>query len=159
MPDKRLNFSDLLTSTETPKPENSQDRGVFPVLILRLRLDQGRILFSDLSRPTPYETEIFPIKITTDNFSTHEDSESPYAFTASSGEGGLIHWEGNLSVNPFRSSGRFSLTNFNRRLLYDYIQDLVQFEMTRGSASFSGAYVVGASGKDIHFYILKNKKL
>jgi uncharacterized protein involved in outer membrane biogenesis len=154
LPDKRLNFSDLFASSGTKESESNQGKGVFPVQISRLRLDQGRILFKDLSRPTPYETEIFPIKIMADNFRTREDSESPYAFSASSTEGGLIRWEGNFSVNPLRSKGRFALTNFNRRLLYDYIQDQVQFEMTRGSANFSGEYVLDASGEEVHFELI-----
>lgn len=154
LPDKKLNFSDLLTSSGAPESENNQSVGIFPIQIARLRLDQGRILFSDLSRRTPYENEIFPIKISADNFSTHEGSENPYAFTASSSEGGLIRWEGSFSVNPLHSKGRFALTDFNRRLLYEYFQDQVRFDMSRGSANFSGQYVMDARGEDVHFELI-----
>lgn len=151
LPDGRLNFSDLLASSDSQKPAQNQNKGLPPLLIFRLQVEQGRLAFSDLSRPTPFETSFFPIGITLNDFSTRKDSESPYAFNATTGEEELLSWEGNFSVNPLRSQGRFTLTNIKTRTLWKYIQDQVRFEVTSGSINLAGQYEMDAGGEAIHF--------
>jgi uncharacterized protein involved in outer membrane biogenesis len=156
LPDKTFNFADLLSSSESPAAEKGQNekRGMMPLRILRLRIYQGRIRFSDLSLPTPYKMEMFPIDISVDKFTTRKDAASPYTFTAASTQGGKIHWEGEVTLDPLRSKGHVALTDFNRRLLYEYLQDRVRFGMQRGTADLWSRYVLDASGDRIHFELL-----
>ncbi len=154
MPDGRLNFSDLFADTARPESTENQSNGIPPILIFQLFIEQGRLMFSDLSRPTPFEMQLSPIKITLNNFSTIKDRETPYAFTAVTGDGEMLSWEGRLSVNPLRSQGKFSITNFKKRTLYNYLQDQVRFEVTRGTVNLAAEYKIDASGKDIHFELI-----
>ncbi len=153
-PDGSLNFSDLLASSDVAEPPPDQSNELTPVLIFRLQIEQGRLAFSDLARPTPFKTEFFPIQITLNNFSTCKDSKSPYAFTATTGEGEILSWEGNFSVNPLRSEGRFALTGIKLRTLWKYVQHQVGFEVTSGSIDMAARYDMDASGEAFHFEVI-----
>lgn len=154
LPDGRLNVSDLLASRDQTQPAPDQTYELPPVLIFHLQIEQGRLTFSDLSRPTPFETKFFPIQLTLNNFTTSKESDSPYGFTATTGEGEILSWEGNFSVNPPSSRGRFELTGIKARTLWKYIQDQVHFEVTSGSIDLAGRYHVDASGEAVHVELI-----
>ena len=148
--DGSLNFSDLLS--KRTQSESPQDQGgeLPPVLIQRLNIEKGRLVFSDLSLPTPYEETLSPVELSLSNFSTRQGIDSPYTFTASLGEDTTFSWEGDLSINPLRSKGRFVLTGIKPRDLWKYILDLVYFEVTTGTLDVAGQYQAGVEGKNFH---------
>ncbi|MBE9582003.1 MAG: DUF748 domain-containing protein [Proteobacteria bacterium] len=154
LPDGSLNFSDLLASSDVAEPTPDQSNELTPVVIFRLQIEQGRLAFSDLARPTPCKTEFFPIQTTLNNFATRKDSKSPYAFTATTGEGEILSWEGNFSVNPLRSEGRFALTGIKMRTLWKYVQHQVGFKVTSGSIDLAARYDMDASGEAFHFEVI-----
>jgi len=154
LPDGSLNFSDLLVSSAPVKPPSDESNELPPILIFRLRIEEGRLAFSDLARPSPFETNFFPIEITLNDFSTRKDSKSPYAFTATTEEGEFLSWEGNISVNPLRSRGRFVLTGIKTRTLWKYVQDQVRFEVTSGLIDLAARYDMDASENDLHFEVI-----
>ncbi|GAB4354484.1 MAG: DUF748 domain-containing protein [Candidatus Abyssubacteria bacterium] len=148
LPDGNLDFADILAASGRPAPEPEQKGSLPQVLIFKLSIGQGRVSFQDLSRPAPFERTFFPIQIDLENFSTRRDSESPYAFTARIREDETLDWEGNFSVNPLRSEGRFGLSNIKVRNLWEYFQHQMRFEVTEGSISLAGryrAYIAGES--------------
>ncbi|MBN1833706.1 MAG: DUF748 domain-containing protein, partial [Deltaproteobacteria bacterium] len=153
LPDGNLNFSDLLAPSDSPEPpsvspeaSSDQEKTLPAVLIFHLNIEQGRFLFSDLSRATPFEAVFSPVQITLEDFSTRPDSKGPYGFTASTGEGERLNWEGHFSVNPLRSEGRLELIGVKTRTLWEYLQDQVAFEVTSGSVDLGSAYHLDAGG-------------
>jgi hypothetical protein len=154
LPDGSLNFSDLLVSSDPVEPPSDESNELPPILIFRLHIEEGRLAFSDLARPTPFETNFFPIEITLNDFSTRKDSENPYVFTATTEEGEVMSWEGKISVNPLRSKGRFVITGIKTRTLWKYVQDQVRFEVTSGSIDLAGRYDMDASKEDLHFEVI-----
>jgi hypothetical protein len=148
--DGSLNFSDLLAKLTQAESEQDQSGELPPVLIQRLNIEKGRFVFSDLSLLTPYEETFFPVELTLDNFSTRKDVDSHYIFTASWGEDTTFSWEGDLSINPMLSKGRFVLTGIKPRNLWKYIQDLVHFEVATGSLNVAGQYQAGFEEKNFH---------
>lgn len=142
LPDGSLNFSDLLASSEQPDPMVNRRKGLPPVLIFRLQIDQGRLVFSDLSHPTPFEVILSPITFLQTNFSTQKDSKSPFVLTATTDKREALHWEGNISINPPSSDGRLTLTGIKTRTLWEYVQDWVRFEVTSGSIDVAARYSV-----------------
>lgn len=150
LPDGHLNFSDLLASTDQPQPTPDQNNELPPVLVFHLQIVQGRLAFSDLSRPTPFETNFFPIQLTLNNFTTSKGGDSHHGFTATTGAGEILSWEGNVSVNPPSSQGRFELTGIKARTLWKYVQDQVRFEVTSGSIDLAGQYHVDAGSEAFH---------
>jgi len=138
--DGTLNFADLLA--KVAKGESPQRPGgeLPPVIVQRLHIEGGRFVFSDLSLPTPYEETIFPIDLALDNFTTRENTESPYSFSASIGKSAIISWEGDVSVNPLRSHGRLAISKVDTVDLWRYIQDYVHFKVISGKVDLSGNY-------------------
>jgi len=138
--DGKLNFSDLLAKMAREESPQDPSGELPPVRIQRLHIDGGRLVFSDLSMPTPYEEKIFPIQLTLNNFNTRKEANSPYSFTAS------ISWEGDLSVTPLRSQGRFAINKGDTVDLWKYIQDYVNFKLTSGKVDISGSYMFALTG-------------
>jgi hypothetical protein len=143
--DGKLNFSDLLAKMAREESPQDASGTLPPVRIRRLHIDGGRLVFSDLSMPTPYEETIFPVQLTLNNFNTRKDTSSPYSFTASMGESAVISWAGDLSVNPLGSQGKFAINTVDTVDLWNYIQDYVNFKLTRGKVDISGSYMFAIS--------------
>lgn len=145
--DGRLNFSDLLLTSERPEPAPDESAGVPPIIVYQLQIEQGRVLFQDFSKPTPFRAEFQPLGLSLENFSTRRDKDSSYAFTADLGRGGTVRWQGELSVNPIRSQGRLEITGIPKRVLWEYLQDQVRFEILDGVMNLGGEYVADFSGE------------
>ncbi|MDL1984381.1 MAG: DUF748 domain-containing protein [Deltaproteobacteria bacterium] len=154
LPDSSLNFSDILASSDPAEAPPDKNNELPPILIFRLQIEKGHLAFSDLARPTPFETDFFPIEITLNDFSTRKNSKSLYAFTATTEEGEVVSWEGNISVNPLRSQGRFVLTGIKTRTLWKYVQDQVRFEITSGSIDLAARYDMDAGKEALHFEVI-----
>lgn len=143
--DGTLNFHDLFAKVARKESPQDSSGELPPLLIQSLQIDRGRFVFSDLSLPTPYEATIFPIQLTLNNFSTRKDTGSPYSFTATLGEGAVISWEGDVSVNPLHSQGRLAITKVDTVDLWKYIQDYVNFKVTSGKVDLLGNYTFALS--------------
>ncbi|MCD4805934.1 MAG: DUF748 domain-containing protein, partial [Desulfobacterales bacterium] len=154
LPDSSLNFSDILASSDPAEAPPDKNNELPPISVSRLKIEQGHLAFSDLSRPTPFEKDFFPIEITLNDFSTRKDSESLYAFTATTGKGEVVSCEGNISVNPLRSQGRFVLTGIKTRTLWEYIQDQVRFEVTSGLINLAARYDMDAGEEALRFEVI-----
>ena len=154
LPDSSLNFSDILASSNPAEAPPDKNNELPPISVSRLKIEQGHLALSDLSRPTPFEKDFFSIEITLNDFSTRKDSQSLYAFTATTEEGEVVSWEGNISVNPPRSQGRFVLTSIKTRTLWKYVQDQVRFEVTSGSIDLAARYDMDAGEEALHFEVI-----
>ncbi|MCH2187202.1 DUF748 domain-containing protein [Myxococcota bacterium] len=110
------------------------------VLVHLLDVQKGALAFSDFSHQTPFEYEISPLNITVRDFGTRPDDESPYSFSASTGSGESLDWEGIVSVVPLYSSGRFTLAGIQPRTGWLYVQDNVLFEVVDGKVDLMGRY-------------------
>ena len=140
LPDGNFNFSDLLASRQPTEPAADDSSPAPALIVYSLQIEKGHVGFTDLSKPTPFETILFPITLSLENFSTRLDKDNPYAFTATTGEGERLSWEGRFSFDPFRSEGRFALTGVKKRTLWKYIQHQVLFEVTGGTLDLGARY-------------------
>ena len=151
-----VNLADLAPASEG-SPETANDAPPLPsddevdssppaILIQQAVIENGRILFSDLARPTPFEHEISPIDLNLKDFGTRPADDAPYSFTATTGAGEAIAWEGNLSVVPLVSTGQLKLKGIRPRTAWLYIQDAVRFEVTEGTLDLEGRYTL--DGRD-----------
>jgi uncharacterized protein involved in outer membrane biogenesis len=132
----RLNLVDLIPVVEQPKepttPPDKQQAQIPAVEIGDFEIDQGAVEFRDESKPKPFSLDIVPIHIALKNFHTRPGGENTYAFAAELGKGEALAWEGTLSVEPIRSSGKLSLSGVKVRTLWQYLRDRFQFDLTDG---------------------------
>ena len=140
-----LNFGDMIeTMLEEEAEEEVEPAGLPPVLVHLMGIAEGRIVFTDYSRPTDFEHEVAPLDVELRDFGTRPDDESPYSFTATTGAGEALEWEGALSVVPLYSKGRFALTGVRPRTGWLYVQDDVLFEVVDGAVDVEGRYDLDA---------------
>ncbi|UCG13475.1 MAG: DUF748 domain-containing protein [Deltaproteobacteria bacterium] len=157
LPDGSLNLPDLRFLFNRSEPKSERNKDLPAVIIKRLEIHEGRLAFSDLSLPTPFKLNFAAIGLTLTEMTTRPDSKSPYTFTATMEEGGVLRGEGVISINPFRTQGNLALTDVKTRTLWKYFQHLVQFEFIDGSVDLAGHYVVDAAGEGIHAELFDGK--
>lgn len=142
----RFNFADLLETDESA-PEPEEESGELPSLVIfALDIAGGTVHFRDATRAVPFVTDLTPIALSITDFSTRRGEDSPYAFSASTGRGETLEWEGSLAINPVRSSGRFSLKNIRARQIWEYLREFVNFEVTEGQIAVGAAYEAAVGG-------------
>lgn len=151
--DGSLNLLDLRPTPGGPTPpaESAQsalpkqeDRKLPAVIVKVLQFDRGVLEFHDDSKSTPFSADIVPITFTLRNFNTEPDSPDSLSFAAEIGPGEKLEWRGTLYFQPLRSEGTVILTGLKARTLWEYIQDLVRFEITDGAIDLKVEYEVGA---------------
>ncbi|MDR4503374.1 MAG: DUF748 domain-containing protein [Candidatus Scalindua sp.] len=160
LPDGKFNFSDLIASLGTSGSLTEKNSALPPVIISRLQIERGRLEYSDLSHPTPFEVKLSPVKILLESFSTRENSAGRYLVRAKTSKGGELYCEGDISVNPLGSHGKLTLSKVQTSTLWEYIQDQVGFIVSDGYLDMDAGYSVGLSGGGIDLKLVDgNMKL
>ena len=143
----RLNLLDLLPPNKEPQPAappkvEKTPSQVPAVEIREFEIAQGVVEFRDDSKPKPYALDIVPIHIALKNFYTKPGGDNSYAFTAELGKGETLAWEGTISLEPIRSSGKFVLSGVKLPSLWKYVQDRFRFTITDGVLTADAAYTL-----------------
>jgi uncharacterized protein involved in outer membrane biogenesis len=148
--DGRLNLAVLLDNLpDSSNTENNPSLDLPPVQVARIRIDQGRLKFSDRSRPTPFEAEVFPVQLNLDGFSTRENSQSSFDLAAQTDKGAAIKAKGQVAVTPLTAQGNLAVAGLDARRLWRYIQDQVNFEITDGRLDMAADFEVSAMDDEL----------
>jgi len=115
------NFADLTSNEPTKKDAPLSEP--LAIWIEKLDLQNGAIAFADLSRQSPFQTELKSLNVTLNDFTTKPDRAGQYQIMATTGAGESLKWAGDLSVVPLRSKGNFELTGIRAQTLWSYVQD------------------------------------
>ncbi|NOT12115.1 MAG: DUF748 domain-containing protein [Methylococcaceae bacterium] len=123
-----FNFKDLIkTRAKEHKEENGK---LFPVIISKLTVTEGQLVFEDEHFAKPVKEELIPINLDIENFTTVSDQLSRADISIAMSSGGRLDWQGQLGINPIRSVGHVKLENINLQKLYELaLQDKVQFNL------------------------------
>ncbi|MFO0729214.1 MAG: DUF748 domain-containing protein [Myxococcota bacterium] len=143
----QLNFADLLVS-DAPAPAAPVDKaGKKPpaVRIQALAIEGGVFSFRDDTRRPPFHAELAPIAIDVKDFSTEPERDSPYAFSARFDQESRLSWNGDISVNPLRSSGNLEISGVRLSALGPYLSELSALRVVEGTFGVKGKYRVDAS--------------
>lgn len=101
-----FNFANLLPSEPTPATTSTTNSPLPPLLIQSLQVDSGRIALRDRAIPGGFEKFLGPIGLNFTNLSTRGSAGSPGELRVESSTGEVIHWDGDLALDPPASSGR-----------------------------------------------------
>jgi uncharacterized protein involved in outer membrane biogenesis len=146
-PDGSPNLRELIPAA----PPSAEPAKPVEFAITHLRLSDGRVGFQDLSRPTPFNTQIVPINLALDEFSTRGDSQNRYQVHAVSAERERFDWAGTVRLNPLRSAGHLAVADLKAQTIWRYLRDALSFEMPAGTVALAGDYdfVLGADGPSL----------
>ena len=156
--DGSLNLADLhppAPEADQPEieagPNQSGEQSLPGVIIEALHVDRGIFEFHDDSKPTPFTTHIVPISFLLRNFTTRQESLHSHELnlTAEIGPGEGIEWRGSLYIQPLRSEGTVWLTGLKVRTLWEYMKDLVNFEITDGVIDLKASYQIRSGAGDL----------
>jgi hypothetical protein len=120
--DGRLNLAKLLDAF--PKSEPPPEPAPPPrMLIQHAVLRGGSTSFTDLSGRAPHTATLEPINIELHDVTTIRERRGPYAISAALDGGGVVGWEGEVSLNPVASNGRFEVRGFPLATAWRFVQD------------------------------------
>ncbi len=86
------------------------DGGLFPVLVNRLHVHDGKVSYSDTQHKQ--DLMFYPINFTADGFSTHAGAARA-VLAVSLDTGATAAWTGTLGINPARSEGSLKLSRID----------------------------------------------
>jgi len=142
--DGNPSFQDLLATAEpvaTEPPPSVEEEAALPRLVIhRLAVNNGHFLFSDHSIPTPYKQELHPVAFELTAFSTLPERDGPYQVKLVFPYGGQLAWQGDISVNPLRATGRVEVSAVQVREMWRYVQDQLRFSVGSGQLAISANY-------------------
>jgi len=150
MPDGKPSFQDLL---QGGTPDTSvADTSHSALVIDDFFLAQGTIQYQDMARPRPLTRLIDSLDLSLKNFTTVPREESgEYEFEATTRHGERLHWHGNMSVTPLRSSGQLEITNARVLNLWEFMSDRLKFGVESGTLDFRGKYDLDLSTETARF--------
>jgi uncharacterized protein involved in outer membrane biogenesis len=145
--DGRVNLAELVPPDDGSQPSMLPQAEKTPaeipaVEIGEFEIAQAIVEFRDESKPKPYELDIVPIHIVLKNFYTKPGGDNSYAFTAELDKGEALSWAGTLSLEPMRSSGKFSLSGVKLPRLWQYLHDRFRFDVTDGTLAVDAGYAL-----------------
>ena len=137
--DGRLNLADLLDAfpkTEPPPKPTAPPR----LLLQHARLSGGMLSFTDLSRREPQTASVQPLDIELHDITTLPGRRGPYAIAATLTGGGVVEWDGHVSLTPVASSGHLALRGFPLSTPWRFIRDDVALAEPTGRLDAAVGY-------------------
>ena len=155
--DGRINLAELLPPDDGSQPPCRTGREapteIPAVEIGEFEISQAIIEFRDESKPKPYVLDIVPIHIVLKNFYTKPGGDNSYAFTAELDKGETLSWAGTVSLEPMRSSGKFSLSGVKLPRLWQYLHDRFRFDITDGTLAVDAGYAIDVDATPIELQV------
>lgn len=135
-----FNFKDLIKAQEKEKKEEKGK--LFPVVISKLSVTQGKLIFEDEHFAKPVKEDVIPINLNIENFTTQADQQAQLGFSLALSSGGSLDWHGELGINPIRSKGHIKLDHIKLQRIYELaLQDKMQIDL-QGTGLFEVDYEV-----------------
>lgn len=141
---------DAAPAAESAKPAARDTKKMMPVEIELLEIEKGIVEYRDESKARPVSLDIVPIQIVLRNFSTtstSRESDNAYAFKAEIGKGEALAWEGTISLEPFESDGKVSLSGVKISTLFQAVHDRFRFDVKQGEMKLSASYHIDMRGQ------------
>lgn len=109
-PDGKLNWAELIAKLNEDK--ESDDSNTIPrVLLDHILIERGSLHYAEHNRPTPFVTDLAPLSLELDGFSTLPKDRGDYLIAARlPDQGATLRWKGAFGANPVSSAGEIELT-------------------------------------------------
>ncbi|MDI9243662.1 DUF748 domain-containing protein [Marinobacter sp. CHS3-4] len=127
---------------EVPEAEPGSEAAEPSKLVLdRIRIIGGEVLFRDFSRPDAEEFQIAPLDLALNDLATwpREGSQSDYSLQAAIGNQ-TVEWDGNLTIAPFASDGYLRISDISYTTLAHFLGPFLPYSLRDGNLSVSSSY-------------------
>ncbi|GAB4229478.1 MAG: DUF748 domain-containing protein [Deltaproteobacteria bacterium] len=123
------------------------------VSVESIRLDGGKIRFTDASRRNPFRTLLEDLRIRVDHLSTETGKSADALLSTRTEAGETLDWKGNLVLSPFRSEGAISLGKAVLKKYEPYYGGEVRFDVAGGTLDLRSGYRIARKegGTEISF--------
>ncbi len=143
----RINFQDIMPANSTSANNNPP-----PVVVIQsLEVTRGSIDFEDLSRPTPFRTNIATLNFSLRDFTTRRNVAGNYQLTVATDLGETLAWQGSLQVTPFRSEGTLRLGNIRTETIWALAGAGFKFNLEHGLIDISSHYLMNLGAAEPQF--------
>ncbi|HSF05857.1 MAG TPA: DUF748 domain-containing protein [Methylomirabilota bacterium] len=120
--DGRLNLAEFLDAF--PRSEPAPRPAAPPRMVLQHAAVQGGSMsFTDLSRRAPQAAMLEPINVELRDITTLPERRGPHAIAATLVGGGVVSWEGEMSLVPLGSTGHLELRGFPVATAWRFVQE------------------------------------
>jgi hypothetical protein len=156
-----LNLADLGKGfpPAPPKPQPEKPEKPLRLYIRRLAVLSGATVFEDRTRAPAFAAELKPIAFQLLDFSTRAGSGNDYTLSAVSEAGERLNWSGTVALSPLASRGRFEISDVKARTVWNYLREVIPFEIDSGVIGLNGDYELasGAGPLSLKFVVHDTK--
>src|SRR5262252_1693269 len=138
-PTGRMNIVDLLDAF--PKGEPAKQPSKPPRLLVQHAVVQhGLVSFTDQSSRATQKATAQPVDVELHDITTLPEHRGPYTISATLTGGGVVSWDGQVSLVPVASIGRFDLRGFPLATAWRFVQDDVAIAEPKGALDANVRY-------------------
>ena len=138
-PDGRINVVDLIDAF--PKGEPAKQPSKPPRLLVQHAVVQrGLVSFTDRSRGAAQQAAAQPIDVELRDITTLPERQGPYTISATLTGGGVVSWDGQISLVPVASAGHFDLRGFPLATAWRFVQGEVAVAEPKGALDANVRY-------------------
>jgi len=119
-----------------------EEGGPLRWLVQNIAINNGEFSVRDETRPTPFTSTIQPINISLNELTTLPERAGGQQVSITTDSGASLQWSGTIELEPFHSAGQVSANGAFPLLGYEYIQDMLNFELQDGSLNLQLDYVL-----------------
>lgn len=148
----RLNLLDLITpSVLAASSAGTAADAALPlkVSVDDFTLEKAALSFEDLTRRTSFRTQLNPVEIRLEHFTTRSNSDAAYSFRLVSELKETFEGTGTLSVNPMRSSGELKLATVEVKKYLPYVENSFRGRIAAGKIEANVPYCFATAGQGI----------
>lgn len=133
------NWSPLLDALQS-KEAPAEPKGLPRLDIRRLRVGGAQLEFTDRRLTPAFATRIEPVDLELTEVSTLPDDSGKFRLNAKTPFGAQLAWQGDLTLNPLASNGRFDLGEVDLARLAPLLQGKLPIAPPAGIASLGADY-------------------
>jgi hypothetical protein len=140
--DGRMNIAELLDAL--PKGEPAKQPTAPPrLLVQHAAVQDGVVSLTDLSGRAPQTAAVQPINVELHDLTTLRERRGPYTISANLTGGGVVSWDGQVSLVPLASTGRLDLRRFPLATAWRFVQDELAIAEPAGELAANLRYQFG----------------
>lgn len=125
------------------------------VFVVLLEVKNGAMNFRDVTNESAFEKSVDPINFRLENFTTEVDADEDNAmrFLAKTDTGTELEWTGELTSQPFASSGTVRVSGFEIDRFSPYFEKFIKFDLERAIYAMQFSYAINFGDLDQLFTV------